>query len=155
MRFEELFPYWKDVHEELHEKLEFLNEERLLESSAGAKSIRDIVLDFVLLEQQFIAKLAGGFTSERPAPSAYSEAAALIELLKTTRQVSMRVLEPLTPVGLRAVRTVPADPAENRPEANTAMGWLFWYVIQREIMCLGQVSLRIADTQSKKPGRWN
>jgi uncharacterized damage-inducible protein DinB len=155
VRTDELYPYWPEVHQDLIERLDYLTDEHLdLKPHDGAESIKQIVLRFVETERFYAHHLAGGNDWERPSPSMYEDGAALVDLLNATREITERVMEPLTTAGLRSVRTVPGDPAENRPDTNMPVGWLLWHVMEREIECLGQVSLRLRDAKSKKPGRW-
>jgi hypothetical protein len=146
MRIEDLYPYWNEVHEELIERVGCLTADQLdIRPHDGARSIRDIVLEFVFLERFFGAHLVAGCHYEKPRPAAYPDGIALVDLMTATREVTTRVLEPLTPAGLRAVRMVPTDTKENRPETNMPIAWLLWHVVEREIACLAQVSLRLAD----------
>lgn len=155
MRTDELYPYWDEVHDDLIEIVEYLDEDAVdARPHDGADSIRQLVLRFVEVERQYAQHLAGGFDYERPSPSAHVDGKALADLLTATRTVTARVLEPLTTAGLRSVRTVPGDPAENRPGTNMPVAWLLWHVMEREIQCLGQVSLRLKDAKSTKPSRW-
>jgi uncharacterized damage-inducible protein DinB len=155
MRTDELYPYWDEVHAELIESVGYLDEDQIdAHPHDGAHSIKQIVLKFVEVEREYAQHLAGGFAYERPSPSAHVDGKALADLLTATREVTGRVLDPLTTAGLRSVRAVPADPEENRPETNMPVAWLMWHVMQREIQCLGQVTLRLADIKNKKSSRW-
>lgn len=155
MRTDELYPYWPEVHDDLIERLEYLTDEHVdLRPTDGTDSIKQIVLKFVETERFYAQHLAGGFDWERPSPSTYIDGPGLVELLRATREITERVTDPLTSAGLRSVRAVPGDPAENRPDTNMPVGWLLWHVLEREIECLGQVTLRLKDARAKKPGRW-
>lgn len=155
MRIDELYPYWEDVHQELIERIEFLSEDAIdARPHGGAMSIRQLVLQFAESERFFVAHLAGGFAYERPSPSAYVDGRSLVDLLTATREVSARVLEPLSAAGLRAVRSVPPDTESNRPETNMPIAWLFWHTMELEIGCLARVTLRLMDEKKKTPGRW-
>jgi len=155
MRTDELYPYWNEVHEELIEAVEYLDEDQVDERPHdGAQSIKQLVLKFVEVEREYAQHLAGGFAYERPSAAAHVDGKAIADLLTTTREVTARVLDPLTTAGLRSVRAVPGDPAENRPDTNMPVAWLLWHVMEREIQCLGQVTLRLADIKNKKTSRW-
>lgn len=147
MRLGELYPYWNDAHEELLEVLGALGSEQLeARPRDGAPSIRDMTLDFLHHERYWVSHLVGGNAYEKPRPDGYPNGRALVEALAAARQVTALVLEPFSREGLRAVRHVPADPADNRPETNMPVGWLFWHVLEREIYTWGQVALRLGDS---------
>lgn len=150
MKWDELYPWWGDAHEELVEVVELLKEWQMdAEPGPSGRSLREIVLDFVRAERYFIGHLAAGYTEYRPKPEDFPDAASLAEALKAARQVSLRVLEPLGPDGLRAVRTVPGDPATNRYETNRPIGWLFWHVLELELACYGRVMQRLEDEKAR------
>jgi uncharacterized damage-inducible protein DinB len=150
MQLDELYPYWGDVHQDLIETIEYLSEPQLNEKwHDDARSIRQIILHLVSEERFYVNHIIAGHVFEQPKSSDYQNAASLIEALEATRQMTIRVLDPLTAAGLRAVRTVPADPAANRPETNTSVGWIFWHVVESEIYHLGQIALRIEDGKRK------
>ena len=69
------------------------------------------------------------------------------------REVTPRVLEPFSSEGLRAVRTVPADPQTNRPETNMPIGRIFWHVLELELTAWGQIMLRLDDFKKLPPIR--
>jgi uncharacterized damage-inducible protein DinB len=155
MRTNELYPYWDEAHEELIETIEYLDEDQVDDRPHdGADSIKQIVLRFVETERLYAQHLAGGFDYERPSAAAHVDGKSIADLLTVTRTITARVLEPLTTAGLRSVRMVPGDPAENRPDTNMPVAWLLWHVMEREIQCLGQVTLRLKDVKGKKPSRW-
>jgi len=156
MRTDELYPYWNEVHEDLIDAIGYLDEDQVDDTPHdGARSIKQLVLKFIETERFYAQHLAGGYAYERPSPSAYVDGKALVDLLTATREVTGRVLDPLTAAGLRSVRTVPGDPAENTSDTNMPVAWLLWHVMEREIQCLGQVALRLADVKSKKSSsRW-
>ena len=155
MQTKDLYPYWDEMHEELVENVEYLDEDQIdARPHDGASSIKQLVLKFVEVERFHAQHLAGGFDYERPSASAHVDGKAIADLLTATRVVTARVLEPLTAAGLRSVRAVPGDPAENRPDTNMPVAWLLWHVMEREIQCLGQVTLRLADVKNKKSSRW-
>ena len=62
-------------------------------------------------------------------------------------------MEPFAPQGLRAVRTVPADPARNWPETNMPVSRLLWQVVEAELAAWGQVTQRLDDFKKMPPIR--
>ena len=68
-----------------------------------------------------------------------------------TREITTRVMEPFSPPGLRAVRAVPADPAQNRPETNMPVSRLLWQVVEQELPAWGQVMQRLDDFKKASP----
>ncbi|MGO8672017.1 MAG: hypothetical protein ACLQVD_11700 [Capsulimonadaceae bacterium] len=156
MRIAELYPYWDDVHEDLIGCLEYLDAGRVeTKPHPGASSIRQIVLEFAEAERFYGAHLVTGARFERPSSAEYPDGPALIGLLNAARSMTALALDPIEPAGLRAVRLLPADPTENRPETNVTVAWLFWHVLELSIACLARVKLRLADEKVKKPaGRW-
>ena len=147
MRLDELYPYWKDAHEELREALALLTAEQLeARPRDGVPSVRDLALDFLYHERYWVSHLVAGNDYEKPRPDLFPDGRALVEGLSAARQVTALVLEPFSREGLRAVRRVPADPVDNRPETNMPVGWLFWHVLEREIFTWGQIALRLADS---------
>lgn len=147
MRLDELYPYWKDAHEEFLEILGPLSSAQIeARPRDGAPNIRDLALDFLYHERYWVSHLVAGNAYEKPRPDLYPDGWALVEGLTAARQVTALVLEPFSREGLRAVRRVPADPGDNRPETNMPVGWLFWHVWEREIFTWGQIALRLADS---------
>lgn len=150
MKWEELYPWWDDAHQELVETVELLKEWQIdVEPGPGGRSLREILVDFVRAERFWIGHLVAGYAEYRPQPDHFPDARSLAEALRAARQVSRRVLEPLGPEGLRAVRTLPADPAANRLETNMPIGWLFWHVLELELVCRGRVMQRLEDEKAR------
>lgn len=146
MRLAELYPYWKDAHEDLLDALEPLSGDDLdARPREGAPSIREIALAFLHDERYWVSYLVAGNAYERPRADLLPDGRALVEALTAARQVTELVLAPFTPEGLRAVRRVPADPSANRPETNLPVALLFWHVLERELFAWGQVALRLED----------
>lgn len=146
MRLEELYPFWGYTHQQLLDTLEYLSDAQLeYRPNGDAQSIRDIALDLVRQERYWIGTLIAGYLEYRPVASEHRTAKALIEALTVTREITVRVLEPLSPPGLRAVRTVPADPAQNRPETNMPISRLVWQVVESELAAWGQIQMRLQD----------
>ncbi len=111
--------------------------------------MRRILLDFIRAERYWIGGLVAGHAEYRPRLEDYPDGKALAEALAATREVTLRVLEPLGLDGLRAVRTVPGDPATNRYETNRPIGWLFWHVLELELILRGQVMQRLEDEKAR------
>ncbi len=150
MKLSDLYPWWEDSHQELVEAVELLKEWQLeTEPGPGGRSLHRILLEFIRAERYWISHLAAGHAEYRPRPEDYPDGKALAEALKATREVTLRVLEPLGPDGLRAVRTVPGDPATNRYETNRPIGWLFWHVLELELICRGQIMQRLEDEKAR------
>ncbi len=148
MTLRELYPYWGDVHQELLETVAALTPAQLEDvPHDDALSIRQIVLQFVRDERHWIGELVAGYAEYRPDRDEYPDGRALVEALAATRDVTRRILEPFSPEGLRAVRRVPGDPAANRHETNAPVSWLFWHVLELELMCSGQVAQRLRDSK--------
>ena len=113
MKLEELYPWWEDSHQELVEAVELLREWQLdTDPGPSGRSLRQILLGFLRAERYWIAHLAAGHAEYRPQEDDFPDAKSLAEALRASRQLSRRVLEPLGPDGLRAVRTVPGDPGD-------------------------------------------
>jgi len=146
VKLSDLYPYWPDAHEELLDAIGHLNEAQLdAKPSDRARAIRDLVVDFLYAERYGIAHLVGQNDYEHPRRDRYPNGALLVDALIATRQVTERVLEPLSREGLRAVRHVPADSDANQPETNMPIAWLIWRLLEQEIAVLGQVRLRLED----------
>lgn len=151
MRLDELYPYWRDSHDDLLDTVAFLTDAQLDETpTAGAASLRDLLLDFLYQERYWVSHLVAGNAIERPRSDRYPNAASLGEALTAARQVTVRVLEPFSREGLRAVRHVPADPKANQPETNMPVAWLVWHVLEHEIALRGQVRLRLDDVRGRR-----
>ncbi len=150
MKLDELYSYWDTAHQELVETVELLKEWQLdTEPGPGGRSLRQIILDFVRAERFWIGHIVAGFAEYRPRLEDFPDGKALAEALTAARAVTQRVLEPLGPDGLRAVRTVPSDPVTNRHESNTPIGWMFWHVLELELLCRGRVLQRIEDEKAR------
>ena len=150
MKLEELYPYWEAAHEDLVEAVELLTEWQLdTEPGPAGRSLRQIVLSFVRAERFWVGQLVAGYAEYRPRPDDYPTGKSLAEALTAARAVTLRVLDPLSQEGLRAVRTVPNDPQTNRHETNTPIGWMFWHVLELELICRGQVMQRIEDEKAR------
>ena len=150
MKLEDLYPWWEDSHQELVEAVELLREWQLeADPGPSGRSLREILLDFLRAERYWIGHLVAGHTEYRPQIEDFPYAKALAEALEASRQITRRVLEPLGPDGLRAVRTVPGDPATNRYETNRPVGWLFWHVLELELILRGQVRQRLEDEKAR------
>ena len=150
MKLEELYPWWEDSHQELVETVELLREWQLdTDPGPSGRSLRQILLGFLRAERYWIAHLAAGHAEYRPQEDEFPDASSLAEALRASRQLTRRVLEPLGPDGLRAVRTVPGDPATNRYETNRPIGWLFWHVLELETILRGQVMQRLEDEKAR------
>ncbi len=149
MKLAELYPYWADVHDELLATLQALDSERLrYKPFAGVPTIRQLALGLLADERFWVANLVAGFETETPRPAGFRTGAALAEALAAQRMVTARALEGFGVLGLKAVRTVPADALPNRPEANMPVGWLFWHVVERELMVWGQIQQRLEEARA-------
>ena len=150
MTLDELFPYWDDSHQEFVETVTALKEWQL-ESVPGpsGRSLHQILLDFIRAERYWVGHLVNGYPEYRPQATDFPDGPALAEALAATRAVSAQVLDPLGPDGLRAVRTVPGDPATNRYETNRPIRWLFWQVLELEMLCRGQILQRLEDEKAR------
>ena len=104
-------------------------------------------------ERYWVGTLIAGYAEYRPLEDEHRTSAQLIEGLTVTREVTTRVMEPFAPQGLRAVRTVPADPARNWPETNMPISRLLWQVIEAELAAWGQVTQRLDDFKKLPPIR--
>lgn len=146
MKLAELSPYWADTHDEMLALLRVLDSERLnFRPIGGVPTIRQLALGLLEGERFWIASLVAGFDTETPRAADFRTGAVLAEALGAQREVTARVLEPFGVLGLKAVRTVPADALPNRPEANMPVGWLFWHVQEREIIVWGQIQARLEE----------
>ena len=154
MRLEELYPYWGHAHQQLLDTLEYLSEAQLEYSPyPETPSVRDIVLRLIREERYWIGTLIAGYAEYRPIDSEHRTRGTLIEGLTVTREITTRVMEPFSPQGLRAVRTVPADPSRNWPETNMPVSRLLWQVIETELASWGQVTQRLDDFKKMPPVR--
>ncbi|MGI4787336.1 MAG: DinB family protein [Janthinobacterium lividum] len=150
MTLDELYPYWDDSHQEFVEAVTLLKEWQLdTVPGPGGRSLHQILLDFIRAERYWVGYLVNGFPEYRPQIVDFPDGPALAEALKATRAVTALVLEPFGPDGLRAVRTVPGDPATNRYETNRPVGWLFWQVLELELVCRGQLLQRVEDEKAR------
>lgn len=150
LKLDELYPYWDASHEDFVETVGLLNEWQLdTEPGPGGRSLRQIILEFVRAERFWVGQIVAGYAEYRPRSEDFATGKALAEALAAARAVTRRVLDPLGPDGLRAVRTVPSDPATNRHETNTPIGWMFWHVLELELICRGQVLQRIEDEKAR------
>jgi hypothetical protein len=101
-------PYWGQAHEELLEVVSLLSPEQVdARPKAGAASIRDILLRFLHEERFWVSHLVAGNDYEVPRPDRFPDARSLVEALTAARDVTGRVLAPIGPDGLRAVRREP------------------------------------------------
>lgn len=146
MTGDDLYPYWASVHEEYVDFLLAVSSEELSRRVAGAgASIQTLVVRSAV-EERF---LTGSVILRNPLDPInvgdYADAPSLIELLKATRHQTERALAPLTPAGLRSVRTLPANPAVNQHEANVTINWIVWKIMQIEIEAYSMVKLRWKD----------
>ena len=150
MKLDDLYPHWDDAHQELVDTVALLRDWQVdTEPGPGGRSLRQIILDFVRAERFWAGHLAAGFAEYRPRAEEFPDGRALAEALKAARAVTRRALEPLGSDGLQAVRTVPSDPATNRHETNTPIGWLFWHVLELELICRGQIMQRLEDEKAR------
>ncbi len=148
MRLDDLYPYWGYTHQQLLDTLEYLTDSQLeYRPSPQADSIQDIILRLVREERFWVGTLIAGYAEYRPIEKEHRTTGTLIEALTVTREITERVLEPFSADGLRAVRTVPADPGRNRPETNMPVSRLLWQVLENELGALGQVILRLEDSK--------
>lgn len=151
MKLSELYPYWAGAHEELLTVLHSLDRERLnFKPLPGTPTIRHLALQLLEDERFWIAKLVAGFDIELPRPADFRTGAELAEGLAAQRAVTARALEPIGALGLKSVRTVPADALPNRPEANMPVGWLFWHILEREMMVWGQIQQRLEEAKASE-----
>jgi len=149
MKLSELYPYWADVHDELLALLHALGSERLnYKPLGGTPTIRQLALQLLEDERFWVAHLVAGYKTETPRPADFRTGEALAEALQAQREVTARALEPIGVLGLKAVRTVPADALPNRPEANMPVGWLFWHILERELMVWGQIQQRLEEAKA-------
>lgn len=150
MKLQELYPYWDDAHLELVDTVQLLKEWQL-DSDPGpaGRDLREILLDFVRAERYWIGYLIAGYPENRPRQEDFADGPALAEALSATREMTRRVLEPLGPDGMRAVRTVPGDPQTNRHETNMPIGGIFWHILELELLCRGRVLQRLEDEKAR------
>ncbi|MBV9852757.1 MAG: hypothetical protein JO250_24115 [Armatimonadetes bacterium] len=154
MRLEQLYPDWGLTHQQLLETLEFLTDAQLeYRPHPETPSIRDIVLRLIREERYWIGTLIASFAEYRPVEAEHRTTGQLIEALTVTRQITVRVMEPYSTEGLRAVRAVPADPAQNRPETNMPVSRLIWHAVEQELMAWGQITQRLDDFKKLGPPR--
>ncbi len=149
MKLSDLYPYWDDAHDELLTTLHALDNERLnYKPMAGTSTVRQLALQLLADERFWVAHLVAGFDIETPRAGDFRNGQALAEALQAQRSVTARALESFGVLGLKAVRTVPADALPNRPQANMSVGWLFWHVLERELMVWGQVQQRLEEVRA-------
>lgn len=147
MTIEELYPYWNDAHEELLLELERLEEARWNDKPAHFKggSVRQLVLHLIESERFWIGHIAQGGPKPEIRASDYPTKKDLIEGFQAARQATIRYLDMLEYESLRAVRAIPADPANNVPESNMPLSWVIWHVMEHEIYHWGQIALRALE----------
>ena len=146
MQLNELYPFWGDIHQDLIDTIESLTEQQLaMRPAPPLPSVTEIVIEFVTEVRFYVGRLIGGNEYEAPRRSDYETVRALIDLLNATRELEQVVMAPFSREGLRAVRAVPADPKQNRPESNMTVAWLIWHAMEREIYHYGRIRQRIQD----------
>ena len=154
MRLEELYPFWGYAHQQLLDTLEYVTDAQLeFRPHPQAESIQEIVLRLIRDERYWVGTLIAGFAEYRPIEKEHRTTGALIEALTVAREITERVLEPYSMVGLRAVRAVPADPSRNRPETNMPVSRLLWQVVENEMAAWGQITQRLEDSKLLAPPR--
>ena len=144
MKIKDLYPYWNDAHEEFLLELERIDEQRWTEKPAhlGGGSIRQLVLHLIETERYWIGQIAMEGPASEVRGSDFPTKALLIEGFVVARAATIRYLDVLKYEGLRAVRTIPADPENNIPESNMPVSWIIWHVMEHEIYHWGQIALR-------------
>jgi uncharacterized damage-inducible protein DinB len=150
MKISELYPYWDGVHEEFVEMLEALPEPewRSKICSPGLLSIRQIVLNFITTEREWIGAIAARRPFEPAAERDFPTGQSLVEGVQATRAATEHYLRTMDRGSLSSVRTVPPDPAQNRQEYNTRLSCVIWHVMTQEVLAYGQVSLRRHDLRT-------
>lgn len=150
MTLDDLYPYWGDGHDDFVESVGLLKEWQLeTDPGPGGRTLREIILEFVRAERYWAGQLVAGYAEYRPRLDDFPDGRSLAEALRAARAQTARALEPLGRDGLRAVRTMPADPATNRHESNVPIAWLFWHVLELELVCRGQVRQRLEDEKAR------
>jgi uncharacterized damage-inducible protein DinB len=144
MKIDDLYPYWGDVHDRIVETIEYLPPQMLDVRPDGSetRSIRQIIIHMIDMERFWIAHLAAQGAWDRPQSADFNTRELLAEGLTVTRAATMRYIETLQPVTLRAVRTIPVDAEMNTPETNRAISWLIWQAVQHDSYHYGQIMLR-------------
>ena len=147
MRPEQVHPYFNDAHEELIEQLEWLQDWRweAKPTHIDGLSIRQITQHLIDQERFWIVHIAQGGVWDRVTNTDFPTRDRIIEGLHAVRAGTIRYIDTLEPAGLKAVRTIPADPFVNRPEINQSLNWILWQVMRNDIFYLGQVALRRVD----------
>ena len=150
MTLDALYPYWEGAHDDFVEAVGLLKEWQLdTDPGPGGRTLREIIVAFVRAERYWVGQLVAGYTEYRPRLEDFPDGPSLAEALTAARAQTVRVLDPLGRDGLRAVRTMPADPANNRHESNVPIHWLFWHVLELELICRGQVMQRLEDEKAR------
>jgi uncharacterized damage-inducible protein DinB len=146
MKLSEINPYWEDAHQALLDLLDQVDDE-LLYAKPGDRSlsIHQMALEIVHEQRFHVSALLAKNHYERAHPAEYAEMAAIKELLVATWELLEHIVEPLTSAGLRAVRTLPANPEQNQPETNVTFAWLLWHALHQEIYYTGQIAVRLRD----------
>jgi len=148
MKIADISPYWGDVHQDLLDLLDRVSDDLLLIRPAERSlSIQQMVLEIVHEQRFHVSMLMAKNQYVREHPRDYTSRESLRELLIATWELIDYLIEPLTDAGLRAVRTLPADPQNNRPETNVTFAWLLWHALHQEIFYTGQISVRLRDYQ--------
>lgn len=150
MTLDELYPYWEGGHDDFVEAVGLLRDWQLdTDPGPSGRTLREIILEFVRAERYWVGQLVAGYAEYRPRLDDFPDGRSLAEALSAARAQTARVLDPLGRDGLRAVRTMPADPASNRHESNVPISWLFWRVLELELICRGQVRQRLEDEKAR------
>ena len=146
MRICDLYPYWNDMHQDLLDLLDRVDEETF-QARPGDRgpSVHQMALALVHEQRFSISALLARNHYERARPGDYPDIPAVRDLLIATWQLIDNLVAPLTYHGLRAVRTYPAQPQENQPETNVSLAWLIWHAVHQEIYYTGQIAVRLAD----------
>ena len=148
MKIDEISPYWSDVHQDLLDVLDRVDDDLLaIRPADRSLSIHQMVLEIVHDQRFHVSMLMAKNHYVRERPADYPSRESLRELLVATWDLIDHLIEPLTQAGLRAVRTLPADPQGNRPETNVTFAWLLWHALHQEIFYTGQITVRLRDYQ--------
>ncbi len=147
MKLRELYPYWSDVHWELCELLDILDDDIWTAKRVGSegRTIRQIMLHVIDFERFWINHIAQRLPYEAITSREFSSNAEIIDQFRATRVATDRFIEGLSLESLKSVRTAPEDIANNEPERNVQIGWIIWHVLEHEIYHWGQIVMRASD----------
>jgi len=141
MKLEDLYPYWPAAHEELVDKLRYIDDAawEAAPLGPGFGSIRLLVQRYINFERHWMIEIVQGRKAEAVTASMLHGREDYISEFKSVRAATDHYLAALPSDALRSVRTAPADPVINEIERNVPLSWILWRLMEEELMTFGQI----------------